>query len=127
MIPFRAAFAACGLAMTLLLCYHVASHASQASERAAVHIAEAAFVKAYNAGQIENIVALYDENAVIYPPGASPVYRQAALRKFFSKDIPEFLKSDLVFTLDEKLDGGVSGHMAWSSGTWTTKDKEAQI
>jgi hypothetical protein len=39
----------------------------------------------------------------------------------------EFAKTGLAFALDANPDGGVSGNMGWSSGTWTVKDKEGKV
>jgi ketosteroid isomerase-like protein len=100
---------------------------SPASDVAAVHAADDAWVRAYNAGQLENVVALYDENAVIYPPGVPPVQGRAMAHTFFEKDMTEFAKTGLAFSLGANPDGGVSGAMGWSSGTWTVKDKDSKV
>ena len=60
-------------------------------------------------------------------PGATPVHGRAAIREFFTKDNAEFVKGDLAFELAANPDGGVSGDMGWSSGTWTVKDKTGQV
>ena len=37
---------------------------------AAIHAADSAWEKAYNGGDVEGVVSLYDANAVLLPPGA---------------------------------------------------------
>jgi ketosteroid isomerase-like protein len=126
MKKFQKAATVSGAALALVLCAIAPSWAAQASAVSAVHAADGAWVKAYNAGQVENIVALYDENAVIYAPGATPVHGRAAIQEFFTKDNAEFMKSGLAFELGANPDGGVSGSIGWSSGTWMLKDKTGQ-
>lgn len=127
MTVFQKAATACGLAIALVLCSSAASRASQSSEVAAVRAADDAWVKAFNAGQLENVIALYDENAVLYPPGVAPVHGRAAIRAFFEKDMAEFAKTALSFALGPNPDGGVSGNIGWSSGTWMLKDKAGNV
>ena len=98
-----------------------------ASEAAAVHAADDAWIKAYNAGQVANVVALYDEKAVVYPPGAPPVQGRAAIQTFFENDIAGFAKTGLVMTLRPNPEGGVSGTTGWWSGTWAAKDKDGKV
>jgi ketosteroid isomerase-like protein len=116
-----------GLAIALVVCSSSASQAARSSEAAAVHAADDAWIKAYNAGQVENVVALYDENAVIYAPGVAPLHGRAAIHEFFAKDMAEFAKTGLSFALDANPDGGVSGGLGWSSGTWTLTDKAGKV
>lgn len=127
MSVFRSVVTLCGLAIVLVLCGTTASHAGQASGMAAVHAADDAWVKAYNAGRLEDVVALYADNSVIYPPGTAPVSGRAAIHEFFTKDMAEFAKTGLVFELGSKADGGVSGDVGWSSGTWMLKDRTGQV
>jgi len=124
---FRKTAAICSLALALLFGIRSASQASPSSDVAAIHAADDAWAKAYNAGQVEGVVALYDEAAVIYPPGVEPVRGRAAIKEFFTKDMASFAQTALSLTLDEKPDGGVSGAMGWSSGIWTAKDKAGNV
>ena len=115
------------LALALVIITGGFSPASAASEAAAVHAADDAWVKAYNAGQVANVVALYDEKAAVYPPGAPPVQGRAAIQTFFENDIAGFAKTGLVMTLGPNPEGGVSGTTGWSSGTWAAKDKDGKV
>jgi len=126
-IQFKKAIGVLGLAVAMLLIGSAASQAAKSSPAAAVHAADDAWVKAYNAGQVDNVVALYDENAAIYAPGVPSVHGRTAIREFFTKDNADFMKTGLAFELGANPDGGVSGDMGWSSGTWSLKDKSGQI
>lgn len=117
----------CGLLFAFALCSGTASGANHASGVAAVHAADDAWIKAYNAGQVEKVVALYDESAVVYPPGVMPSHGRAAIQAFFTQDMAEFAKTGLTLTLGANPNGGVSGDMGWSSGTWELKDKAGKV
>lgn len=114
------------LAVVLILGVNTSALASPA-ETAGVHAADNAWCKAYNAGELENVVALYDEHTVVYPPGMAPVRGRAAVHEFFAADMAAFAKAGLVISLDDNPDGGVSGNTGWSSGTWTLKDKAGNV
>lgn len=115
----------CSLAVALLG-FGVRAHATDA-EVAAVHAADNDWLKAYNSGDLATVNSLYDEHAVVYPPGVAPLHGAAAIKAFFVKDNAEFLKGGMVFALDPKPDGGVSGDWGWSSGTFTVKDKAGKV
>ena len=103
------------------------SWGAKSSEMAAVHAADAAWAKAYNAGRLDDVVALYDENAIVYAPGVAPLHGAAAIREYFAKDVPEFPKTGFAMELTATPDGGVSGDTGWASGTWSLKDKAGQV
>jgi len=126
-IRLRNIMALGGLAIALLPGGSLAAKGGQSSEVAAVHSADGAWIKAYNGGQVADVVALYEENSVIYPPGAPPVHGRAAIQEFFTKDMAEFAKTGFVLALNPNPDGGVSKDMSWSSGTWVLKDKAGQV
>jgi ketosteroid isomerase-like protein len=127
MITFRRSAFICGLTVALLG-FALRSFASDVpSSVAAVHAADDSWVKAYNSGDLDTVVGLYDENAVIYPPGAPPARGKAAIRTFFVKDNGEFLRGGLIFGLGTKPDGGIAGNLGWSSGTYLVKDKAGRV
>jgi ketosteroid isomerase-like protein len=93
------------------------------SAAAAVYAADDDWVKAYNGGEVDTVVAAYDEHAIVYPPGSPPVQGAAAIRSFYIKDNAEFTKGGLTFVLGAKRSGGVRGDLGWASGTYVIKDK----
>lgn len=101
--------------------------ADPAAEVAALHAADDAWAKAYNGGDVDGVVALYDEHAVLLPPSAPAASGQAAIRAFFAREIPESAKAGVRFSLGANPGGGVSGRMGWSSGTYTVMDKGGKI
>jgi ketosteroid isomerase-like protein len=127
MIAFRRVVFLCGLTIALLGFSLRSFTADAPSAVAAVHAADDSWVTAYNAGDLDTVVSLYDEHAVIYPPGEPPVHGGAAIRAFFVKDNAEFLRGGSIFSLDAKPAGGVAGNTGWSSGTYTVKDKSGHV
>jgi ketosteroid isomerase-like protein len=127
MFAFRKIAVLCGLTVTLLG-FGLQSFAADApSSVAAVYAADDAWVQAYNSGDLDAVVAGYDEHAVVYPSGAPPAHGAAAIRAFFAKDNAEFLKGGLSFSLGAKRDGAVTGNLGWASGTYVVKDKAGRV
>jgi len=99
-----------------------AAAAGSAKEMAALQAADQNWAKAYNAGNADGVASLYDEEAVLLPPGAPAVNGRAAIKAFFMKDTAASQKAGVAFTLGPKPAGGVSGNMGWQSGTYVVKD-----
>ena len=103
------------------------SVADSPAEVIALHAADDAWVNAYNGGNVEAVTALYDEHAVLLPPGAPAAAGRAAIRTFFARNMAESAKAGIRFTLDPNPSGGVSGNMGWSSGTYTVLAKDGKV
>jgi ketosteroid isomerase-like protein len=101
--------------------------ADSAKEIAALQTADQNWAKAYNVGNAEAVASLYDEQAVLLPPGAPGVSGRAAIKAFFVKDTAESQKAGVTFSLGSKPDGGVSGDMGWQSGVYAVKDKAGKV
>jgi ketosteroid isomerase-like protein len=101
--------------------------ADSAKEVAALQAADQSWEKAYNVGNVDAVASLYDEHAVLLPPGAPGASGRAAIRAFFAKDIAESAKAGVAFSLGPKPAGGVSGDMGWQSGTYVVKDKTGKV
>src|SRR5712692_9646751 len=54
---------------------------------AALEAADQAWLKAFNSGNADAIANLYDENAVLLPPGAPAVTGRAAIRAFLKNEM----------------------------------------
>ena len=103
------------------------SAVDSAKEMAALQAADQNWAKAYNAGNADAVAALYDEEAVLLPPGAPGVNGRPAIKAFFVKDTAESQKAGVTFTLGSKPAGGISGDMGWQSGTYAVKDKAGKV
>ena len=115
------------LGLVILLGGIQLSSADPAAEVAALHAVDDAWVKAVNAGDVDTVAGLYDEHAVLLPPGAPAAKGQAAIRAFFAKIIPPLAKDGLTFSLDAKAAGGAHGDFGWSSGSYLLKDKTGHV
>jgi ketosteroid isomerase-like protein len=104
-----------------------ASAADAAKEIAALKAADQNWEKAYNAGNADAVAKLYDEQAVLLPPGAPGVSGRAAIKAFFAKDIAESQKAGVAFILGPNPSGGATGDMGWQSGTYVVKDKAGKV
>lgn len=104
-----------------------AAAANQATEVAAIHAADQAWAKAYNANDVDTLVGLYDESAVLLPPGAPAKNGRAEIRAFFTKEMADASKGGFAISQGPKPAGGVSGDMGWASGTYVVKDKSGRV
>ena len=114
-------------AMVALVVFSNESMADSAKEIAALQAADQNWAKAVNAGNADAVASLYDERAVLLPPGAPAVNGRAAIKAFFVKETAESQKAGVTFSLGAKPDGGVSGDMGWQSGVYSVKDKAGKV
>ena len=97
------------------------------ADEAAIRTQSTSWEKAYNGGDAKAVAALYAENALLLPPGASGVSGRAAILEFFTKDIAGSKAAGAVFALNPKTDVGVSGNLGWESGTYKVTVKGAVV
>jgi uncharacterized protein (TIGR02246 family) len=93
-----------------------------AADEAAVRTVNAGWFKAYNAGDAAAVTANYADDAVLAAPGAPGAHGKAAIGAMFAKDVPALGAAGLSNS-DGPSDIGVSGDVAWQSGTYTVNDK----
>jgi uncharacterized protein (TIGR02246 family) len=127
MKALRKAAQSLGLIIVLVLGGIQPSGADAAAELAAIHAVDDAWVKAFNAGDVDTMVAQYDEQAVLLPPGAPAARGKVAIRAFFAKMTAEAGRDGLAFSLDTKPAGGAHGDMGWASGNYVVKDKAGHV
>jgi len=101
--------------------------AADPAEVAAIHAVDDVWVKSFNAGDVDTMVAQYDEHAVLLPPGAPAANGQAAISAFFAKMVADAAKDGFAFTLGAKPAGGARGDFGWSSGSYVVKDKTGHV
>jgi uncharacterized protein (TIGR02246 family) len=94
---------------------------TRAADEAAIKAINPVWFKSYNAGQVDSIVALYAEDAVMNPPGAPAAKGSAAIREFLTKAIAA--ASGYTLQGGGTTDVDVSGDIGWESGTFTVIDK----
>jgi uncharacterized protein (TIGR02246 family) len=101
-------------------------HAASPDE-AAIRAQTTSWEKAYNGGDAKAVAALYAEDALLLPPGASGASGRAAILEFLTKDIAGSKAAGAVFVINPKTDVGVSGNMGWESGTYKVTVKGAVV
>jgi uncharacterized protein (TIGR02246 family) len=92
-----------------------------AAEEAALKAITAAWLSAYNAGDVEKIVATYAEDAVLMPPHAPAATGHAAIRAFITTDTAA-AKAAGVKLVPGAATAGVAGDTGWESGSYTIAD-----
>jgi len=108
----------------LMVLTSVAPMAVAAEDAAAtIRAGTAAWVKAYNAGNVDVVVAQYADDAVIMPPGAALASGKAAIKQYIAKDIAGAQAAGVTFVLGSVNEVKVSGDMAWHSGTFSVTNK----
>ncbi|MGO4380127.1 YybH family protein [Pseudoduganella sp. RAF53_2] len=100
--------------------------ADQKADVAAVHAIDQAFLKAYTAGDADALANLYDENAVLMPPGSAAVRGKAAIRAYWAKDVADSAKAGITMSFSGEKDGGANDGTGWAAGHFTVKDKDGK-
>jgi uncharacterized protein (TIGR02246 family) len=95
--------------------------ASTAADEAVIRAGTETWNTAYNAGDVEKIVALYAEDAVVMPPYAPALKGREAIREYLTKDIAAAKAAGLTGK-DGTSAVGVSGDLAWHAGTSSVID-----
>ena len=101
--------------------------ADASADVAALQAVDQTWLKAYNSGNADTLASLYDEKAILLPPGAPAPHGRAAIHAFFVADVAASKKAGVVFHLGSTPDGGVSGDMGWASGTYTVTDASGKV
>src|SRR5687767_5064161 len=101
----------------------VAPAADAAADEQAVRAINPLWFKAHQSGDVEGLVALYTDDAVISAPGAPPARGTAAIRAPFTKEIADMSAAGLSQTSGPNGEFGVSGDLGYEWNTYTVKDK----
>jgi uncharacterized protein (TIGR02246 family) len=97
--------------------------ADTSGDEAALKANTATWIDAYNASDVEKIVALYEEDAVLMPPHAPVANGRAAIRTFLTTDTAGARAAGVRLVLNPAAaTAGVTGDMGWESGTFTIAD-----
>jgi uncharacterized protein (TIGR02246 family) len=85
-----------------------------AADEAALRAADQTFMRACWKGDLESVVALYAEDAVLMPADAPEAKGRDAIRKYYPADIGGLKAGEADMILESTQ--GVSGNLGWSSG-----------
>lgn len=100
--------------------------ANTSADEAALKAATVTWLEAYNAGDVEKIVALYEEDGVLMPPNAPAARGQAAIRAFLTSETAG-AKAAGVKLVPGTSTAGVAGDTGWESGTYTVANASGAI
>ena len=90
----------------------------EGADEVAIRAQTASWEKAFNGGDAKAMAALYADDALLLPPGASGASGRAAILEFFTEEIAGAKAAGAAFALNPKTDVGVEGNMGWESGTY---------
>jgi uncharacterized protein (TIGR02246 family) len=96
--------------------------ADATADAAAIASVNEAWGQAYNAGDAAALAALYTEDGAVNPPGAPQVRGRAAIQEYFATDTAGAKEAGITMNLNPQRDSGMSGDVAWESGTFTATD-----
>jgi uncharacterized protein (TIGR02246 family) len=96
---------------------------NMAADETAARAVNIAWYKAYNAGDGAAVAALYAEDAVLNAPGAPAARGMASIREYYLNGAAASAAAGLALVDDPTSDVGVSGDLAWQSGTFKITDK----
>jgi uncharacterized protein (TIGR02246 family) len=112
-----------GAALLLAACAAPAAPppADTAADEAALKGITAEWLQAYNAGDVEKIVAMYAEDGVLMPPHVPVANGRAAIRAFLTTDTAG-AKAAGIKLVPGPSTAGVVGDTGWESGSYTVTD-----
>lgn len=120
-----------GIAVAALLVVLASASLVNAAEdkgaEAAIKAGTEAWFKAYNAGNVDAIVALYAEDAIVMPPGVAALKGHTALRQFLTADIGATKAAGVTLENGKTREAGAAGDLGWDSGTWVVRDKAGAV
>ena len=92
------------------------------ADKATIRAAAPAWAAAYNAGEVDKVVATYWDDAVLQPPGAPAAAGSAAIREFIAADTATTKAAGLKLVIEENGTVDVSGDLAYEAGTFSVVD-----
>lgn len=127
MLRFRNAAMVAASLVALAGCAKSAPPAADtAADEAAVRAVNPAWFKAYNAGDVDAVAALYADDAVLNIPGQPPARGTAAIHESLAKDVAAGSGGGFSLNAPPTSEIGVSGDLAWEWNTFTVTDKSGK-
>ena len=97
-----------------------------AADEQAIRAINPAWFKAHQSGDVDGLVALYSDDAVINAPGAPPARGTAAIRAAFTKELRDMAAAGLTQNSGPNPEFGVSGDLGYEWNTYAVKDKSGK-
>jgi ketosteroid isomerase-like protein len=115
------------LFFTSLLCFAATNVVAADKVAQTIRAQTEGWIKSYNAGNVDAIVPLYAEDAVVMPPGVPAMRGRAAIKEGLAKDIAGAQGAGVAIVLGDGDSFGSSGNSAWHSGSYTVKNKAGAV
>ena len=80
------------------------------------------WLAAYNTGDVDTIVAAYADNAVVMAPGSPAASGRDAIRQLVTAESAKVQAAGVTLAAVDNDTVGVSGDLAWHSGSYTVND-----
>jgi uncharacterized protein (TIGR02246 family) len=80
------------------------------------------WLAAYNSGDVETIVAMYADDAIVMAPGHPAAAGRDAIRELITTDSAAAKAAGVTLTAVDNDTVGASGELAWHSGSYTVND-----
>jgi ketosteroid isomerase-like protein len=97
-----------------------------AADMAAIRAVNPVWFKAFNSGDVEGVVSLYADNAILNTPGVAPAHGTAAIREAYTRDMSGFRAAGLSQAAGPNGEFGVSGDLGYEWNTFTVTDKSGK-
>ncbi len=110
-------------ASMVLLTALATTTAGAADDAATIRAGTVTWVKGFNAGNVDAVVANYADDAVVMPPGSPMLRGHAAIKPVIAKEIAGAQAGGVLFVLGSVNDVAVFGDTAWHSGTFSVNTK----
>jgi uncharacterized protein (TIGR02246 family) len=86
-----------------------------------------AWADAFNAQDVDKLVGMYWDDAVLQPPGASSKAGAAAIREFLTADTANAKAAGMTLNIPESGAVDVSGDLAYEAGSFTVTDTSGAV
>lgn len=93
------------------------------ADEAAIRLANQRYIELHPKGGLDELIAMYADDAVLLPPAEAPIQGVAAIRAYWREFFDAFVVVDATSVMDEVI---VSGDIAYGRGHFieTTRSKD---
>ena len=85
------------------------------------------WIAAFNAGDVDKVVAFYAPDAVVMAPGTPSAAGHDAIRALVQKESDALRSAGLTFAVNDDDTADASGHLGWHSGSYVVKDATGAV
>lgn len=116
-----------GIAILTRYAYAGTAGSEAVTAEAAVRAVNAAWFRAFNVGDGAAVAALYADDAITGIPGMPAMRGRMAIRAYYATEATEFAATGEIDSDGPSSDVGISGDLAWQSGTYKVTDRSGAV